>query len=104
QRLDREVILRSEEKTKSDESVAVFQAKEAPEIEFVAKEGDTFSYLGSTYTVEEITPPARASVTRSGGEDEPETKTLTAIEPEMGPGTGASSGQTDSSQPGSGTA
>lgn len=80
QRLDREVTLRSDVRKKQDESTAYFRVVKAHDEEFNAGVGDSFTYEGFTYTLDSITPPARATVTRVGGGEEPETKTFVAKE------------------------
>ncbi|HLS27621.1 MAG TPA: hypothetical protein VK041_03165 [Opitutales bacterium] len=91
-RLDREVTLHSETRIPSDESTAIFRSTdtagspdsadtaETADGEYRVGEGESFTYGGFTYTVEEITPPVRARVTRSGRGTEPETKTFVAQE------------------------
>lgn len=78
QRLNQDITLRSEERRKEEEVSALFRAVNDPNREFDVEEGDSFTHDGFTYTVEELSPPARASVTRTGGDadDSPETRTL----------------------------
>lgn len=95
ERLDREVTLHSETRIPSDESTAIFRSTDSTSTpgstdttdtdgEYRVGEGESFTYGGFTYTVEEITPPVRARVTRSGSGTDPETKTFVAQEPEGG--------------------
>lgn len=101
QRLDREITLRSDVRRTNDESTAHFRAVDAPDQEFRAGVGDTFTYQDFAYTVDALDPPAKATVTRTGGEEEePETKTLIAKSPEGGPSSQDSSEQPEKDAPG----